>query len=123
MKGTAMKTLVLVLLLTACARHEQPVAQRSTTPSPATSVQEHTIDVAAGFTPASVTLKAGQPARLHFHRGDAATCADEIVLPELNLRKKLDANQTVTFDLPAQKARTLNFACGMGMMKGTAVVQ
>jgi plastocyanin domain-containing protein len=122
MKGTAMKTLALLLLLTACARHEQPAARRSPAPSPA-SAQERTIEVAAEFTPASVTLKAGQPARLHFHRGGAATCADEIVLPELNLRKKLAANQTVTFDVPAQKARTLNFACGMGMMNGTAVVQ
>jgi plastocyanin domain-containing protein len=86
-------------------------------------VQEHTIDVAAEFTPASVTLKAGQPARLHFRRGDKPTCADEIVIPALNVRKKLAANQTVTIDIPAQQARTLTFACGMDMMKGSLVVQ
>ena len=125
-----MKTLALVLLLTACAKQEQPVAQQQPAPAPApvaqasaATVQEHTIDVAATFTPASVTLKAGQPARLHFRRGAEPTCADEIVIPDLNVRKKIAANQTVTIDVPAQKARTLTFACGMDMMKGTVVVQ
>ena len=126
-----MKHLALVILFAACARQEQPAQQPSApspAPAPATQtsvavVQEHTIDVAGTFTPASVTLKAGQPARLHFRRGDQSTCADEIVIPDLNVRKKLAANQTVTIDIPAQNARTLRFACGMDMMKGTVVVQ
>lgn len=130
MKGISMRILALVLLLSACAKQEQPAAQQQPAPSPApatqtsaAAVQEHTIDVAGTFTPASVTLKAGQPARLHFRRGAEATCADEIVIPDLNIRKKIAANQTVTIDVPAQQARTLNFACGMDMMKGTVVVQ
>ncbi len=125
-----MKILAFVVLLAACAKQEQPAAQQKSTPSPAPAaqtsaagVQEHTIDVGGEFTPASVTLKAGQPARLHFRRGDKATCADEIVFPDLNIRQKLAANQTVTIDVPAQQARTLNFACGMDMMKGSVVVQ
>lgn len=125
-----MKKLALILLFAACAKQEQPAAQQHPAPAPAPAaqmspagVQEQTIDVAGTFTPASITLKAGQPARLHFRRGDAATCADEVVIPELNIRKKLAANQTVTIDIPAQQARTLEFACGMDMMKGTVVVQ
>lgn len=135
---------VSLLLLAACAKQEQPVAQEQPAPiapapqtsatqppvvetstgdAPAAPVQEVTIDVAGDFTPASVSLKAGQPARLHFRRGDKSSCADEIVFPELNVRQKLAANQTVTIDIPAQQARTLNFACGMNMMKGTVVVQ
>ena len=129
-----MRNLALVLLVVvlhgACAKQERPAAQQQPAPAPAPAaqtsapgVQEHTIDVAGTFTPGSVTLKAGQPARLHFRRTDAATCADEIVIPDLNIRKKIAANQTVTVDVPAQQARTLNFACGMDMMKGTVVVQ
>lgn len=125
-----MRKLALVLLFAACAPQEQPAAQQQPAPAPAPAaqtsaagVQEHTIDVSGTFTPASVTLNAGQPARLHFRRTDAATCADEVVIPDLNIRKKLAANQTVTVDIPAQQARTLNFACGMDMMKGTVVVQ
>jgi plastocyanin domain-containing protein len=130
MKGIDMKHLVLITLFAACAQQEQPAAQQQPTPAPATTtqvsssaVQEHTIDVAGEFTPASVTLKAGQPARLHFRRGDKPTCADEIVIPALKVRKKIAANQTVTIDVPAQQARTLTFACGMDMMKGSLVVQ
>jgi plastocyanin domain-containing protein len=138
MKGMAMKTLALVLILVvvhgACAKQEQPapqqaapapgpVAQTAPAETPAAAVQEHTIDVAGEFTPASVMLKAGQPARLHFRRGDKPTCADEIVFPDLNIRKKIAANQTVTIDVPAQQARTLNFVCGMDMMKGSVVVE
>ncbi|MEK6372239.1 MAG: cupredoxin domain-containing protein [Acidobacteriota bacterium] len=130
-----MKHFLLVLLFAACAQQKQPAAQQQPAPSPAPAaqtpaaptlaegIQEHTIDVAGEFTPASVTLKAGQPARLHFRRGDKATCADEIVFPDLNIRKKIAANQTVTIDVPAQQARTLRFACGMDMMRGTVVVQ
>lgn len=125
-----MRRLVLIALFAACARQEQPVARQQPAPSTAPAVQrssaavrEHTIDVAGEFTPASVTLKAGEPARLHFRRGDKPTCADEIVIPDLGIRKKLAANETVTIDVPAQQARTLSFACGMDMMKGTVVVQ
>ena len=69
------------------------------------------------------TLTSAIPVKLHFRGSDKPTCADEIVLPELNMRKKIAANETVTFDIPAQQARTLHFACGMNMMKGTVVVQ
>ena len=125
-----MRKLALVLLLAGCAEQERPAAQQQPAPTPApttqtsaAAVQEHTIDVGSTFTPASVTLKAGQPARLHFRRSDAPTCADEIAIPDLNVRKKIAANQTVWIDVPAQQARTLNFACGMDMMKGTVFVQ
>ena len=125
-----MKKLILIALFVACAKQEQPAAQQQPAAAPAPAaqtasagIQEHTIDVAGEFAPASVTLKAGQPARLHFRRSDKPTCADEIVIPDLNIRKKLAANHTVTIDIPAQQARTLTFACGMNMMKGSVVVQ
>lgn len=85
--------------------------------------QEHTIDVAGEFSPASLTIPANTPVRLNFRRSDKPTCAEEIVLPELNMRKKIAANETVTFELPAQPARALTFACGMNMLKGSIVVQ
>lgn len=137
-----MKQLALgaaLILAAACSKAPESTATQTNTPAPATTtaaapatdtpatagagVQEHTIEVAGMFTPASVTLKAGQPAKLHFHRGTAATCGDEIVFPELNVRQKIAANETITIDVPAQEARTLKFSCGMNMMQGTVVVQ
>lgn len=135
--------IALLLIGTACAQQEQPAAEQTATEQKANagqaappavvatapavtssaSAHEQTIQVGAAFTPASVTIPANQPVRLRFRRTDEATCADEIVLPELKMRKKISANETVTFDLPAQQARTLTFACGMDMMKGSVVVQ
>lgn len=130
--------IILILALVACTKEpqtaEQPPAipsQETEAPAPAAATTapaaqasaEQTIDVAGEFSPASITIPANAPVRLHFRRSDKPTCADEIVLPELNQRKKIGANETVTFELPPQQARTLTFACGMGMMKGTVVVQ
>ena len=130
--------IVLTLALVACTKEpqtaEQPAAtpaQETAAPAPASATTapaaqasaEQTIDVAGEFSPASITIPANTPVRLHFRRSDKPTCADEIVLPELNQRKKIAANETVTFELPPQQARTLTFACGMDMMKGSVVVQ
>ena len=112
------------IALTTCGQTEtQPVHTATSAPVARGSVQEYTIDVTGTFSPASITLKSGQPARIHFRRGSEATCADEIVFPDLGIRKKLAANQTVTVELPPQQKKTLTFVCGMNMMKGAVVVQ
>lgn len=125
-KGIVMRNLILLIVFAACAQKEQPVVRQQSSPAgqaSASAVNEHTIEVAEEFTPASVSVKAGQSVRLHFRRGDQPTCADEIVFPQLGIRKKIAANQTVTVEVPAQQAGTLQFVCGMNMMKGSVVVQ
>ena len=87
-------------------------------------VQEITVNVnGSGFSPDSLSVKKGQPVRISFKRDDQPTCADEVVFPALNIRKKLSANQTTIVELTPQKEGPLSFACGMNMMKGTLVVQ
>jgi plastocyanin len=76
-----------------------------------------------GYTPASVTVKAGQPVKLAFYRADAQNCGSEVVFPKLNLRKKLPVGQTVLVELTPQEAGELTFACGMNMMRGKVIVQ
>jgi plastocyanin domain-containing protein len=115
-----------ISLLTICSQKlETPGAETAApvTPTATANVQEHTIEVAVTFTPASVTLKAGQPARLHFKRTDKPTCADEVVIPAANIRQKLEKNKTTTVEFTPQAAGTMEFACGMKMMKGVLVVQ
>ena len=88
------------------------------------SPQEATIVVGATeFSPASVTLQANRPARLHFQRKPDAQCTEKVVIADLGIRRPLGVNQTTTIELPAQPARTLRFACGMGMLRGDLVVQ
>jgi plastocyanin domain-containing protein len=76
-----------------------------------------------GYVPPAVALKKGAPARLIFTRTSDDTCATEVVFPELKIKKDLPLNTPVTVDVPTDSARTLTFACGMDMFKGSVVVK
>jgi plastocyanin domain-containing protein len=76
-----------------------------------------------GFEPSRLTLRAGVPARLTFVRTTDATCATEVVIPSLNIKRSLPLNQPVDIEFTPQKAGDVAFACGMGMFTGTLVVQ
>ena len=76
-----------------------------------------------GYSPASVTIPKGQATVLEVTRTTDRTCAREIVLPELGITKELPLDTPVTITLPAGEPRTYAFQCGMGMFKGSVVVQ
>lgn len=71
-----------------------------------------------GFEPAHVTLKAGIPARLTFVRTTDGTCAKEVVVSSLNIRRELPLNAPVDIGLTPSRG-DIGFVCGMGMFKGT----
>ncbi len=75
-----------------------------------------------GFSPSSVTFKKGAPASLVFTRTSDDTCAKDVVIPELNVKKELPKGQAVAIDIPTDKEQTLTFQCGMGMYKSSIVV-
>lgn len=77
---------------------------------------------AMGFEPARVNLKAGVPARLTFVRTTDETCAKEVVFPGLEIRRELPLNQPVLITFTPEKAGTIDFVCGMNMLRGTVVV-
>lgn len=76
-----------------------------------------------GYTPSTVSAAKGSPITLRFVRTTDKTCATEVVFPELNLKKPLPLNTPVDIAVPAGDAMTYAFACGMGMHRGTLVVQ
>lgn len=76
-----------------------------------------------GFEPASVTLRAGAPMKLIFTRKTDATCATEVVFPDYNIKKVLPLNEPVTIEITPKKSGTLNYACGMDMLRGQVVVR
>ena len=76
-----------------------------------------------GFTPSSVTLEKGKSATLVFTRTSDATCATSVVFPDLHVKKDLPLDTPVDVDIPTTAPRTLSFACGMNMFKGSVVIQ
>jgi RND family efflux transporter MFP subunit len=78
---------------------------------------------AQGFEPARVVLRSGAPTRLTFVRTTDATCATEIVIPSLNIKRALPLNEPVAVEFTPAKAGEVAFACGMDMLKGVLVVQ
>ena len=91
--------------------------------APAAGAQAARITVGAmGFEPARVNLKAGAPARLTFVRTTDDTCATAVVFPGLAIRRELPLNQPVLVTFTPEKAGTIDFVCGVNMLRGTVVV-
>ena len=123
---------VLALSTVACSTNktEGASATATTTAAPAsttaTTPQSGDIAVKAdetGFVPASVSVAKGKPATLVFTRTSDATCATEVVFPDLKIEKKLPKGEAVRVELPTGEARTYAFQCGMAMYKSKVVVQ
>ena len=77
----------------------------------------------AGFVPPVVTVPHGQPYTLAVTRRTDTTCATEIVFDATGQKYTLPMNETVKIAMPAADAETLEYACGMGMLKGQVVVR
>jgi hypothetical protein len=75
-----------------------------------------------GFSPARVSVRAGTPLRLTFLRTTDETCATEVVVPSLTIKRALPLNKPADVEFTPQKAGTIDFACGMAMFKGAIVV-
>jgi membrane fusion protein, heavy metal efflux system len=76
-----------------------------------------------GYEPATVTLRAGAPARITFVRTTDKTCGTDIVFPSLNIKRPLPLNEPVVIEFTPAKSGDIAFACGMNMLHGTVVVR
>ncbi|MBA3713644.1 MAG: cupredoxin domain-containing protein [Pyrinomonadaceae bacterium] len=76
-----------------------------------------------GYQPANLKLRRGVPARVTFIRRIEETCGTEIALPAYTIRRALPLNEPVIIEFTPVKAGEFNFTCGMGMLRGTVIVQ
>jgi plastocyanin domain-containing protein len=107
--------MALVLILTAVA--PRVVAQDAPKPKRvAIEILEK------GFAPESVTVEKGKPIELAFTRKTDKTCATEIAIPSMKLKKALPLNEVVVVELTPEKD-DITFQCGMNMLKGKLVVK
>ena len=76
-----------------------------------------------GFEPAVSKVPTAKPLTLVVTRKTDQTCATEMVFPALDRRVDLPLNRTVRFEIPGGVADTLNYECGMSMIKGMLVAE
>lgn len=77
---------------------------------------------ADGFQPGRVDVEAGVPIELVFVRKTDKTCATEVAVPSLKIKKPLPLNEPVVIAITPDK-KDIDFACGMNMLKGKLVVK
>ena len=119
-KTPLIPALLAVLLLLFLAVASGPT--RSAPASPA-AVQKYTVRVGPeGYTPSTLTLKAGVPAEITFLRNKPGGCVGQVVFPDLKLTRDLPLNTPVKVAFTPRKG-TMTYTCGMGMMKGSIVAR
>lgn len=84
--------------------------------------QSITVTVRGGYEPATVQVRRGVPVRITFDRQESSGCSEEVVFPELGVKRFLPAFDRTTIELLPKRAGSFAFTCGMGMLKGRLVV-
>lgn len=88
-------------------------------------VQEIRITVGAmGYSPQSIQLTEGVPARLIFTRTVDSACASQVQIPAFGVEKTdLPLNEAVAIAFTPDEGGEFAFVCGMDMLTGTVVVK
>ena len=85
--------------------------------------QEAMILVKGGYTPDVIVVEHGKPVRLIFRREETAACSEMVVLPDFERSATLPEGEDVPIEFVAGDPGEYEFTCGMGMLRGTLVVQ
>jgi plastocyanin domain-containing protein len=85
--------------------------------------QEQMVLVKGGYTPDVIVVEAGKPVRLNFVRQESASCSDTVLLPAFNKSAKLPDGETVPVEFLPEERGEFEFACPMGMFRGTLIVE
>ena len=97
------------------------VAPRRT--AAATAAGEVVITVQGGYSPSAVRVPAGAPVRLVFDRQESDSCSEELVMPDLGVRRFLPAHERTTITVTPPAPGTYEFTCGMGMLRGRLIAE
>jgi plastocyanin domain-containing protein len=86
-------------------------------------IQETTVTVLGGYSPAVIKVKQGTPVRLTFDRQETSSCSEEIVFPDFGIRKFLPAHARTVVEFTPDKTGSFDFTCGMSMLRGKLIVE
>lgn len=82
-----------------------------------------TIRVEGGYTPNTVEVPLGSRVRLTFDRQEDNPCSEEVVIPDFGIRRDLPAFAKTVVEFTADSPGRHEFACGMGMLRGSILVK
>ncbi len=85
--------------------------------------QEVSVVVSGGYTPNTVVLRQGVPARIVFDRKDPSGCFSHVVFPDFGINEELPVNERHAIDIDTSKPGEYQYACGMNMFHGKVVVK
>jgi plastocyanin domain-containing protein len=86
-------------------------------------IQEVTIEVKGGYSPAAVRVRSGAPVRLVFDRQETSGCSEEVVIPDFDIKRYLPAHEKTAVDFTPSQPGRYEFTCGMGMLRGVIEVE
>jgi plastocyanin domain-containing protein len=116
------RALTVVLFAGVLASTSSVVIARQTPAEPRVPKRVEIAITEKGFEPARVNVEAGAPVELVFTRKTDKTCATEVIVPSVKVKKPLPLNEPVIVALTPGKG-DVTFACGMNMLKGKLVVK
>jgi Cu+-exporting ATPase len=85
-------------------------------------VVDLTVRVEGGYSPAEIEVPAGSRVRMTFDRREDNPCSDELVIPDLGIRRDLPAFAKTSIEFTATPGRH-EFKCGMGMLHGAIIAR
>ena len=86
-------------------------------------VQKATVTIDGGYSPASLSVKAGKPVEITFIRKSKGGCDGDVVFPGLNIKRTIKPGETIVVKFTPKTSGTIAYTCGMGMYKGQVVAQ
>jgi len=85
--------------------------------------QEQMVLVKGGYAPDVIVVEAGKPVRLNFVRQESASCSEMVLLPAFDKSATLPEGETVPVEFLPKAPGEYEFACQMGMFRGTIIVE
>lgn len=76
----------------------------------------------SGYSPSTIRIKKDIPVRWEINGKQLSGCTNEIIVPDLGIRKKLAPGNNV-IDFTPKKTGTIGFSCWMGMVRGKFIVE
>jgi plastocyanin domain-containing protein len=76
-----------------------------------------------GFRPPALEVPRARRLTIELLRTTNETCATKVVFPDEHIERELPLGAPVRVDIAADRARVVNFTCGMGMYRGSVIVR